>query len=176
MSNLAEITTGQSTETGQFIAATSDAVFETIQEVTAAFPDLLKPEGIADLARLATHFAHGSAFRMIHDPIAFETLYRARIEAENPSEPWQQSRPRLIDGGLPDFADITAPTRSGSTLSWTVEDDFTGLPYRATVLLDALEAVELSALPLRPIPRPIPEREEEEIIDLAEGSEEIETE
>ena len=176
MSNLAEITTGRSAQTGEATAATSDAEFETIRAVTEAFPDLLKPEAAGELARLVTHFARGSAYRVIADPVAFETIYRARIASEDPGEPWQQSRPRLIDGGMPDFAEITAPALSGSVLSWTVEDDFTGLPYRATVTLEDLENVAFSALSLQPLGGPIPEREEEEIIDLAEGSQDNEAE
>lgn len=171
MSDHSHITTGLSAETSTAIAATSEDVFDTIDEVIAHFPELTEADAAGDLARLATHFAHGDAFKVINDPQTFEAAYRARVKTEDPSQPWQQGVSRLIDFGLPDFADVIAPQLAGSELTWTVEDSFTGLPYRAVISLDKLEDVVLTVLPMNAIAQDFPLREKETIIEFADDAE-----
>jgi hypothetical protein len=168
MTDFSNITTGLDTESARPIAATSEEVFEDIGAAVAAFPGLTAASAVSDLARLVTHFARGGLFSVIQDPGAFADAFRARIDSEDPAQPWQQSAPRLADAGLPDFAEIRAPLLEGNTLTWTVKDGFTGLPYRAETTLDALDNASFSPLPLEPVVPRSTSRRKNTVMDLAD--------
>ncbi|MEM9249926.1 MAG: hypothetical protein AAGB05_14680 [Pseudomonadota bacterium] len=172
MTDFSQITPGVDAQSARPTAATAEAVYDTILEVVRAFPGLTEPDAADDLARLVTHFARGRAFRVIHDPAAFQDAYRTRVDSEDPSQPWQQSQPRLVDAGLPDFTEIVAPSLSGGTLAWTVEDSFTGLPYRARVSLEDLESASFTPMALAPIAPTFVERRASKVISLGDDAEE----
>ncbi|MEM1429635.1 MAG: hypothetical protein AAGG09_09270 [Pseudomonadota bacterium] len=159
MIDLSEITPAILDDTNAPGAAIGDDLYTSIAELVAAVPALTEPDAAADLAQMVTHFARGRAYRVITDPQAFEAAYRSRIASEDADEPWQQGVLRLVDFGMPDFAEVSRARLEGTSLSWTAEDAFTGLAYRGHASLDDLSAVQFTALALTPVPRG-PDREE----------------
>jgi len=55
----------------------------------ALAPLLWSVEQATELARAANHLAHGTDYRLIEDPAAFERAYRARVEREDPNAEWR---------------------------------------------------------------------------------------
>jgi hypothetical protein len=123
-------------------------------------PGLASPDHAADLARAVNHFAHASEYRIIDDPAAFAAAYQAQIAREDPNVEWQEGVIRLIDYGVPDFAEIQPPVFEGGKLVFYAVDVFLGLPYRVkTPELTAApdyEPMELTPLPAPPQPKSKP--------------------
>ncbi len=103
-------------------------------------PGLASAVQAADLARAVNHFAHGSEYRVITDPKGFADAYRAQLAQEDPDAAWQEGVIRLRDYGVPDFAEILAPSFSDGRLVFFAFDEVLGLPYR-------VDAVDPSAPP-----------------------------
>ena len=152
MTDIPEISTFVRIEDGTLFATCGEARFTSITALLDTYPALAEPGNEVALARLVTHFSKGRAFRVVNEPEAFETAYRAALEKEDPTLPWRQDRPRRIDFGVPDFTFIAAPTRQGDRLVFTLEDSFTGLPYAAWTKLSALDAIDVTPLSLSPVP------------------------
>ena len=126
------------------------------------------PDAPADaLAQVAAALGK-PGYDAILDPAAYEALTRARLENEDANMPWQPGVMRIRDFGLPDFASITAPERTGDTLTYFARDTHTGLPCKVTVTLGTASEMSIAPLPLTPIdgdPVPVPQ----EISDAARG-------
>ena len=125
----------------------------TMAELMKMVPQLATPSGAVALAQAANHFAHGTEYRVIVDPKAFEAAYRARIGREDPQAEWQEGVVRLRDYGLPDFGKITAPRLAGGRLVFFAEDTFLGVPYQVE-LTDLTGAPDYHPMPLTPLPGP----------------------
>jgi hypothetical protein len=159
---------------GRRVAMTpGGTVADGMAALLAAAPTLAEPSHAAALALAANHFA-GGEFSVILDPASFAAAYRARLDGEDPTVPWQDSVIRLRDFGVPDFAAITVPQFRDGTLVYFATDDITFLPYRAEAAAPAFAAVYApmalrhlpsgitlpAAVPLRIVPTP-PEPEQD---------------
>ena len=128
----------------------------SMAELVRLAPDGASPARAADLALAANHFAHGSEYRVVTDPQAFEEAYRARLAREDASAAWQEGIVRLSDFGVPDFGTIHAPRLQGARLVFFAADTFLGVPYRVEAPT-LLQAPEYAPLPLTPVPGvPVP--------------------
>lgn len=114
-------------------------------------PGMATPARAAELALAANHFAHGSEYRVITDPKAFEEAYRARLAREDANAAWQEGVVRLRDFGVPDFGAIHAPRLEGARLVFFAADTYLGVPYRVEAP-SLLQAPEYAPLPLTPLP------------------------
>ena len=114
-------------------------------------PGIALPAHAHDAALLVNHLSHGSAYQVIGDPKAFEQGYRARLAKEDPSAPFRDGAPRLLEFGVPDFKQIKPPRFEGRSLVFYAVDRALGIPYRVT-------AAELAAkpayapMPMTPLP------------------------
>lgn len=112
----------------------------------------------AALAAVVNEFAQGRAFRVIEDPDAYKGEYLAQVENEDAGAIWTEGTVRLRDFGVPDFGEITAPSVTGTTLTFCVADRYTGLPYRVEASLSPGGPDPAYApLDLAPVPGPKPE-------------------
>ena len=114
-------------------------------------PSLASPKQATELARAANHFARNRRFRVIDDPKAYEAAYLELLSREDPTAPFEASRPRLCDFGVPDFNEISAPSFTGGTLVFFAEDAFLGVPYKVE-MEGPLAAPAYTPLPLEPVP------------------------
>lgn len=105
----------------------------TLANLLSLAPGLKQPEASLETARAINYLSQGPAFRIIEDPAAFEEQYRKKLASEDQSEPWAEGVVRLSDYGIPNFADIAAPSMSRSLLTYFAVDDMLGLPYRVDV-------------------------------------------
>ncbi len=153
MTEISDIVPGHGPD-GAPAAFVGDTAYASLADLLRAEPGLTAPPAAAALAVHVTHFARDGDYALIDDPGAFEAAYRARIEREDPAQPWQQNVMRLRDFGLPDFASIHAPAQQDGTLVFFAVDALTGLPYRVTAALADLSAPTYAPLPLSPVPRP----------------------
>lgn len=135
----------------------SDDQAGSMEELLRFLPGLAAPGRATDLALAANHFAHGSEYRVITDPPAFEEAYRARLAREDANATWREGVVRLRDYGVPDFADVHAPRLEGGRLVFCAADTYLGVPYRAEAS-DLLRPPSYTPLPLTPLPAPPPPR------------------
>ncbi|MEP3331645.1 hypothetical protein [Sedimentitalea sp.] len=104
----------------------------------------------ADLADAAARLGP-EGYEVIADPVAFEAAYRARLEAEDPAQPWREGVMRFRDFGIPDFAEIAAPVLAGGVLVFFARDTFSGLPYKMELPLGDGPAPAYEPLALSPM-------------------------
>ncbi|MEP1588456.1 MAG: hypothetical protein ABJR46_13155 [Tateyamaria sp.] len=124
----------------------------SIPELIREAPELLVPEGAVPLAQSINFLAVGDGFQVIENPSSFRAAYEAQIAKEDPDTPWSEGVVRLIDYGVPDFDQISAPNWTGEALVFFARDTFTGLPYRVQIALGqgdaSLSEQDYSALEL----------------------------
>jgi len=114
-------------------------------------PGIASPAHAADLALAVNHLAHGGEYRVITDAKAFEDAYRARLASEAPDAAWHEGVVRLRDYGVPDFAQVHAPSYASGRLTFFAVDMYLGVPYRVE-LADLLASPTYTPLPLTPLP------------------------
>jgi len=105
----------------------------SLAALVAAAPGLLHPDAAATMARVVAHFAAGTDYRVIEDPLGYAASYRAQVAGEDPGAPWRAGVYRLRDHGTPDFAAITAPAYQGTRLVFFAYSAPIPLPYRVEV-------------------------------------------
>jgi len=116
-------------------------------------PGLASSAHAGDLALAVNHLAHGGEYRVITDPKAFEAAYRARLAREAPNAEWHEGVVRLRDYGVPDFAQVHAPSFDAGRLTFCAVDMYLGVPYRVE-LSNLLASPTYTPLPLTPLPGP----------------------
>ena len=116
----------------QRVVSVSGVQAKTPVDLIAAAPDLKNPENLGLYCDALNYLARGNQYRPIHEPEAFRAHYEKRFQAEDPNAPFQEGKPRLRDFGHCQLEEIQAPSVTGSSVVFYVEDSYLGIPYRVT--------------------------------------------
>ncbi|MEP3332406.1 hypothetical protein [Sedimentitalea sp.] len=112
-----------------------DTEMRSFAELLKAAPQIADPKYVQGLAYLANHLSYGFDYSVIDSPGDFEEEYRARMAQEDATAPMVPGVVRLIDYGVPDFAEVAPPALEGDTLRFFAVASTLGFPYAVTVNL-----------------------------------------
>lgn len=104
--------------------------YGSLQTLTTALPELLAPDHVEEFARIANFLSSGMEYVVIEDIPAFQRNYRRRIWQEKSS--MSHTLPRLSDFGVFNLNGLRDPDVIDGTVVFYVEQNGTGVPYKAT--------------------------------------------
>ncbi|MEO9573619.1 MAG: hypothetical protein ABJ263_12940 [Tateyamaria sp.] len=151
MSDYTDLMEFSVTAQGEWVVIVGTQEARTIADIISLAPNA-SPMNWADILN---ELASGGDYEVIEDPAAFRTAYEATMAEEDPEKGWSQDAMRLRDFGIPNFDEINVPRINGGTLVYFARDIYTGLPYRAEILLSNA-AAEPAYAPLDLMPTPEP--------------------
>lgn len=99
--------------------------------------------------RAINYLAHGFQYRPIDDIGAFSRRYQSQYKADQEAQTWEDDLAQLPDFGEFDLAELHPPHVEGDVLTFFVEDDYHGLPFRVSVPLSPGAAIP-EPLPYQP--------------------------
>ena len=110
-----------------------NATYNNWGEVITNVKGVVKPENALIIARMLTHFSHRSRYKVVDDPLVYESAYRKRIAGETVVEVSKKpvARPKAMD--VPDFSTIFTPKIAGDQLTFFVYDTALLVPYMVEV-------------------------------------------
>jgi hypothetical protein len=107
-----------------------NATYNSWGDVIAKVKGVVKPENALIIARMLTHFSHRSRYKVVDDPLVYETTYRKRVASEPMAEVSKKPVVRQKSLGIPNFSTIFAPKLSDQQLIFFVYDTALLVPYR----------------------------------------------
>ncbi len=119
------------TQNNQPTVVIDNTMYNNWSDVVAKVGGVDQVENALIVARMLTHFSHRSRFKVIDDPLVYETAYLKRVAGESavdPAKPKMMVRAAAM--GIPDFAALSSPQIVNHQLTFYVYDTALLVPYK----------------------------------------------